>query len=77
MFSNKSSVDKILKIHKRALKIVYDVDGESYETLLNRSDNILILQKRLATEAYKSLTNINPGFMCNFFERNHILYNLR
>lgn len=70
MFSNKSSIDKILKIHKRALQIVYDVDGESYENILNRSDNILIHQKHLrclATEAYKSLTNISPGFMWNFF----------
>ena len=39
MFENKSSIDKILKIHKRALEIVYDVHDESYENLLNRSDD--------------------------------------
>ena len=29
MFANKSSIDKILKIHKRTLQIVYDVYDES------------------------------------------------
>ena len=33
MFANKSSIDKILKIHKRTLQIVYDVYDESYENL--------------------------------------------
>ena len=80
MFANKCSIDKILKIHKRTLQIVYDVYDESYENLLNRSDDISIHQKHLrylAIEVYKSLTKLNPGFMWNFFERNHIPYNLR
>ena len=50
------------------------------ENLLNRSDDISIHQKHLrylAIEVYKSLTKLNPGFMWNFFERNHIPYNLR
>ena len=80
MFANKSSIDKILKIQKRTLQIVYDVYDESHENLLNRSDEISIHQKHqryLAIEVYKSLTMLNPGFMWNFFERNHIPYNLR
>ena len=36
IFTNKSSIDKILKIHKRTLQIVYDVYDESYETYLLR-----------------------------------------
>ena len=50
------------------------------ENLLNRSDDISIHQKHLrylAIEVYKSLAKLNPGFMWNFFERNHIPYNLR
>ena len=50
------------------------------ENLLNRSDDISIHQKHLrylAIEVYKSLTKLNPGFMWNFFERDHIPYNLR
>ena len=78
MVANKSSVDKILKIHKRTLQIVYDVYDESYENLLNRSDDISIHQEHLQYLAiYKSLTKLNPGFMWNFFERNYIPYNLR
>ena len=53
---------------------------ESYENLLNRSDDISIHQKHLrylAIEVYKSLAKLNPGFMWNFFERNHTPYNLR
>ena len=80
MFSNKSLIDKILKIHKRTLQIAYDVYDESYENLLNRSDDISIHQKHLrylAIKVYNSLTMLNPGFMWNFFERNNIPYNLR
>ena len=80
MFSNKCSIDQILKIDKRTLQIVYGVYDESYENLLNRSGNISIHQKHLrylAIEVYKSLTKLNRGFMWNFFERNHTPYNLR
>ena len=80
MFGNKSSIEKILKIHKRTLQIVYDVYDESYQKLLNRSDDISIHQKHLrylASEVHKSLTKLNPGFIWNFFERNHIPYKLR
>ena len=80
MFANKYSIDKILKIYKRALQIVYEVYDETYENLLNRSDVISIHQKQLrylAIEVYKSLTKLNPRFMWNFFERNYTSYNLR
>ena len=81
MFANKSSIDKILKIHKRTLQIVYDVYDEWYENLLNRSDDISIHQKHLRYlaiyEVYKSLAKLIPRFMWNFFERNHTPYNLR
>ena len=80
MFANKFSIDKILKIHKRTLQIVHDLCHESYENLLNISDDISIHQKHLqylAIEVYKSSTKLNHGFMWNFFERNHISYNLR
>ena len=47
MFVNKYIIDKILKIHKRTLQIVYDVYEESNENLLNRNDDISIHQKHL------------------------------
>ena len=80
MFANKCSLDYILKIHKRALQIVYGVYDESYENLLNRRGDISLHQKHLrylAIEVYKSFAKLNPGFMRNFFDRNHAPYNLR
>ena len=77
MFGNKSSIDKILKIYKRTLQIVYYVYVESYENLLSRSDNISIHQKHLRYLAIDLIAKLNPWFMWNFFERNHIPYNLR
>ena len=35
MFANKSSIDKILKTHKRTLEIVYDIYDDSYVNLLH------------------------------------------
>ena len=58
MFANKCSIDRILKMHKRTLQIVYDVYDKSYENLLNKTDNIPIHQKHqryLAIEVYESL----------------------
>ena len=52
MFANKCSIDKILKIHKRTLQIVYDVYDKSYENLINRSGNISIHQKTPAVLGY-------------------------
>ena len=69
-----------MKIHKRTLQIVYDIYDETYENLLNRSDDISIHQKHLrylAIEVYKSLIKLNPGFIWNVSEKNHTLFNLR
>ena len=67
MFANKSLIDKILKIHKRTLQTVYDVYDESYENLLNKSDDISVHLKHLlylAIEVYKSWTIvISNGFL--------------
>ena len=74
MFGNKSSIDKIFKIHKRTLQINYDVCDESYENPFNRSDNILIHQKHLryfTIEGYKFLTKLNPD-SCGLFFRETI-----
>ena len=47
MFTNKYSMDKILKIHYRTLYIVYGVYNELSENPLNRSGDISIHQKHL------------------------------
>ena len=58
----------------------YDVYNQSYEHLLNKSDNVSIHQKHLrylTIEVYKSLTKIISGFMWSFFEKKPYLYNLQ
>ena len=80
MFAGKSSIAKICKIHFRTLQIVYNNYDKSYQDLLNFSNDISIHQKHLrllAIEVYKSLMNINPEFMWEFFNKNPIQYNLR
>ena len=70
MFSNKSSIHTIFKIHKRTLQTVNDVYDESYENHLDRSYNMSMHQKHLrylAVEVYKSLTMLNPGFNVELF----------
>ena len=80
MFAGKSSIAKICKIHFRTLQIVYNNYDKSYQDLLNFSNDISIHQKHLrllAIEVYKSLMNINPEFMWEFFNKNPVQYNLR
>ena len=80
MFAGKSSIAKICKIHFRTLQIVHNNYVKSYQDLLNFSNDISIHQKHLrllAIEVYKSLMNINPEFMWEFFNKNSLQYNLR
>ena len=69
MFCYKQDYLKIEKIQYKALKIVYN-SNESYEELLLRNNEVSIHQKQLrilATEVFKSLADINPGFMKSYF----------
>ena len=80
MFAGKLSIAKIYKIHFRTLQIVYNNYDKSYHDLLNFSNDVSIQQRHLrflAIEVYKSLTNINPEFMWEFFNKKTVKYNLR
>ena len=80
MFAGKSSIAKICKIHIRALPIVYNNYDKSYHDLLNFSNDVSIHQRHLrflANEVYKSLMNINPEFMWEYFSKNSVHYNFR
>ena len=72
MFCRKKNYVKIVKISYNS--------SESYEELLTRSNEVSIHQKHLhtlATEIYKSLTDINPDFMKPCFIIKEMHYNLR
>ena len=79
MFCHKQDYLKIEKIQYKTLKIIYN-SNESYEELLLRSNEVSVHQKQLrilATEAFKSLADINPDFMKSYFTIKEIPYRLR
>ena len=80
MFAGKLSIAKVCKIHFRTLQIVYNNYDKSQHDLLNFSNDVSIYQKHsqfLAIGVYKSLININPEFLWEFFNKNPVQYNLR
>ena len=79
MFCHKQDYFEVEKIHYKALQIVYN-SKECYEELLICNNEVSIHQKQLrtlATEIYKSLTNVNPDFMKSYFPIKEIPYRLR
>ena len=79
MFCRKQDYLEVEKIHCKALKIVYN-SNQCYEELLIPNNEVSIHQKQLrtlATEIYKSLTDVNPDFMKNYFSIKEIPYSLR
>ena len=66
MYCRKTLYSKIQKIHHRILKVVYGID-DSYKNLLLRSNSVSIHQRHLrflVTEIFKSISQINPEFIC-------------
>ena len=79
MFCRKQDYLIVEKIYYKALKIVYN-SNECYEELFIRNNEVSIHQKQLRTlptEIYKSLTDVNPDFMKNYFSIKEIPYSLR
>ena len=79
MFCHKQDYLQVEKIHYKALKVVYN-SNERYEDRLIQNNEVFIYQKQLrtlATEIYKSLTDINPDFMKNYFSIKEITYSFR
>ena len=80
MFAGKSLISKVQKIHFRTLQVLYNTYGKSYNELLILNRGISIHQKHLhflATEVYKSVNNLNPQFMWNYFNISSLPYELR
>ena len=80
MFTSKNSVQKINKIRRRILRVVYDDYNSTYEELLASHNDISIHQKHLkqsAIKVYKSLANLKPEFIWSLFKNISIPYNVR
>ena len=79
-FTTAKQLDKMEKIHERALKFVTDDYDSSYETLLNTTEmaNMRVRQmQNLCIEIYKTLADMNPPYMQELFERSSSSYSTR
>ena len=80
MFCGKTSNREINRIHKRALRILFNDYEASFEELLQRNNEQTVHTKnlhKLMTEVYKSLNRQNPAFMLDLFIRKEVTYDLR
>ena len=80
MFCSKTPNQKIVRAHKRALRVTYRDNFSPYEELLQRGHHVNIHQRNLQNlmqEVYKSLKKLNPSFIWEFFKILDIPYKLR
>ena len=72
--------DKINKLFKRSLRIVYNETVTSFQNLLIQDKSFTIHHQNielLAIETYKAVHNLPGGNLSEFFVRNNHNYNLR
>ena len=80
MFHDRSVNKRINKIHERALKIAYKNSCTSFDDLVKKAERVSIQQrniKLLATEIFKTQSNLNPSFMKQIFVQKDVPYHLR
>ena len=72
--------NKINKLHKRSLRLVYDDRQLIFEELLNIDKAVTIHSRNLqvlATELYKVNHELTPELMNNIFKKRNVTYNFR
>ena len=81
IFHFRTMNNKINRIHKRALRLVYSVRVSSFDELLKKDGSFSIHHRSsqsLAIELYKFFHGLSPSTMKNVFHFNtNIPYNLR
>ncbi len=79
-FCSKSSTRKIEKIQERALRFLFNDKVSSYECLLEKCKSTTLHLRRIKTialEVFRSLNDLNPPFMKEFFTPKNVEYDLR
>ena len=79
-FTSPESLRKIERIQERALRIVFNDFNSDNHILLTKAQKTTFLikqHKNLAIEIFKTLKNLNPGYMKDIFTKNENPYNLR
>ena len=82
MFAGKTLISKLQKIHFKTLQVKNQDNTyeKSYNELLILNKDVSTHQKHLhfsAAEVYKSVNNLNPQFMWNYFNFSTLPYKLR
>ena len=80
MFCNKTSNNQINKIHKRTLRLVYEMEDANFEDLLLKDNSWNVHENNINTlliEIYKSINNLSPPIMKYFFVLKNTRYDLR
>ena len=79
--SRKLNNNKISRLHKRCLRLIYSDRISLYDELLDKDNSVPIHQKnfqKLTIEMFKTYTGMAPQIMNEVFPRNYPLnYNLR
>ena len=80
LFCSKAANSTINRVHKRALRVLYQDFESSFEELLSRHDDVTIHVKnlqKLLLEVYKTLHHLNPSYLWGNFQTKSVAYNLR
>ena len=79
VFCRKTLYSKIEKIHHKTLKVIYE-SNDTYDNLLLQGNTVSVHQRHLrflVAEIYKSISQLNPGFIWSYFTHKDMPYNLR
>ena len=80
IFYNRTTNNKINKLHERALRLVYDDYVSAFEELLEKNNSFTIHHYNIQTlciELYKIFSGQSQTIFSDLFERKNINYNLR
>ena len=75
----KSANKEISRTNKHVLRVLYEDYDSSFEQLLEKDGSITVHQRNLQnlmSEIYKTINQINPAYMWDFFVEKDMPYNL-
>ena len=73
MFHSRQMNNKINKVHKRALRILYDDEDSTFQQLLDRNQAFTVHERNiqiLLTEMFKAKNKLEPNLLQDVFEVN-------
>ena len=72
-FCSKTANNLINKIHKRSLRVIYEMEDANFEDLLVKDNSLTIHDNNIHTLLIKSLNHISPPIMQEFFDLKKLL----